>query len=135
MTYLSKEEILQIHSHVIDETGGIHGVRDHHAILSIEITPKQRVFGKELYSSLFSKAAVYARDITMNHPFIDGNKRTGMTAAFVFLEYNGYVSTAKEGEIQTFSLSIIEDKLSIKKITDWFRGHSKRAGKGSSSRV
>ena len=126
MDYLSKEDILQIHSIAIDETGGLHGVRDHAAILSLENAPKQKVFGKELYPTIFLKAAIYARDIIMNHPFLDGNKRTGMVAASVFLENNGYEVAAKEGEIEKFALKIIADKLSVGAIAAWFKKHSKR---------
>ena len=81
---------------VIDETGGTHGVRDHDAILSLESLPRQSAFGKELYSTLFAKAAVYARNIISGHPFVDGNKRTAMAAASVFLEGNGYRQNPKD---------------------------------------
>ena len=87
MKYLTKEQILIIHSIIIDETGGMHGVRDHNAVLSVEALPRQKLFGKELYPTIFLKATVYTRNIIMNHFFIDGNKRTGMTAASVFLEF------------------------------------------------
>ena len=110
---------------VIDETGGIHGVRDHHAVLSLEALPKQKTFGKELYPGIFTKAAVYARNIITGHPFTDGNKRTGMTAASIFLENNGYKIIAKEDEIERFALKIIEEKLSIGKIAEWFKKHAK----------
>lgn len=99
-------------------------MRDTHAILSIVEEPKQPISGKELYPTIFEKAAVYARDIIMNHPFIDGNKRTGMTTGAVFLEDNGYVFTAKEGEIEHFALKVIREKLEIREITKWFKEHS-----------
>lgn len=109
----------------IDETGGSHGVRDLSAILSIENSPKQKVFGKELYPTVFLKAGLYARNIIQNHPFLDGNKRTGMIGAFVFLEDNGYMSIAKEGEIYAFALEIIKEKLGVEAIAAWFAAHSK----------
>ena len=124
VNYLGVDDILLIHSMVIDETGGSHGVRDTHAILSIVEAPKQSFSGKELYPTIFEKAAVYARDIIMNHPFIDGNKRTGMTTGAVFLEDNGYVFTAKEGEIEHFALKVIREKLEIREIAKWFKEHS-----------
>ena len=127
--YLTAERILQIHSMLIDETGGSHGLRDHNAILSVEQMPQQTAFGKELYPSVFLKAAVYARSIIMNHPFIDGNKRTGMTSAFVFLERNGYVSVAKEGEVEEFALKVVIEKFSLEIIATWFKKHSKRSKK------
>lgn len=124
MKYLTTEDILHIHSFIIDEIGGSHGVRDLHALSSIEAAPRQSVFGKELYPDIFSKAAVIARNIIMHHPFIDGNKRTGMTAASVFLEDNGFVIIAKEGEIERCALKIISEKLEIKSIALWFKRHS-----------
>lgn len=124
MKYLSKEQILLIHSLAVDETGGAHGVRDLHAVLSLEELPRQKVFGKELYPTAFEKAALYARNIIMNHPFIDGNKRTGMTAAAVFLENNGYEFIAEEGEIERFALRVISEKLDIKAIAAWLKRHA-----------
>lgn len=122
--YLTQEQILLIHSMVIDETGGSHGVRDHDAILSLESLPQQSVFGKELYPTLFHKAAVYARSIVSNHPFIDGNKRTAMTAASVFLEDNGHRLHIKEGLIKEFALRIIKETLDIDVIAAWFKRHT-----------
>lgn len=111
---------------VIDETGGSHGVRDHHSILALEGQPRQAVSGKELYPTIFLKAAVYARNILFNHPFIDGNKRTGMTAASVFLEDNGYCIIVKEGEIKKFALEIIQNRHSIETIAAWLKKYSKK---------
>lgn len=126
MKYLSAEDILQIHSMIIDEIGGLHGVRDYHTILSLEDTPRQKVFGKELYPTIFLKAAVYIRNLIMSHSFIDGNKRTGMTSASVFLENNGYIITAKKGEIEKFALRVVNESLNLDIIADWLRKHSKK---------
>ena len=126
MVFLTKERILLIHSMVIDETGGSHGVRDMHAILSLEQLPSQKAFGEELYPTIFIKAAVYARNIIFNHPFVDGNKRTGMTAAIVFMENNGYKFYAREGEVEQFALEIIHKKHQLKTIANWFKKHTKR---------
>lgn len=111
---------------IIDETSGSHGVRDHHAILSLVDLPKQKAFGEDLYPTIFIKTAVYARNIIMNHPFIDGNKRTGMTAASIFLENNGYKFIAKEGVVEKIALRIIQEKLTLELISKWFEKNSKR---------
>jgi death on curing protein len=124
--YLTKKQILLIHSMIIDETGGVHGIRDNNALLGIENAPKQRVFGKEVYSTTCTKAAVYARDIIMNHPFIDGNKRTGMTSAIVFLENNNYVLAITEGEIEVTARAIIQKRWTIEDIAGWLQKHSKK---------
>lgn len=129
MKYLTKDDILLIHSIIIDETGGAHGVRDRNALLTLEALPQQKAFGRDLYYTPFLKAAVYARNIIMGHPFLDGNKRTGMTAAAVFLENQGYLFQAKEGEIKKCALTIIKEKLDLETIAAWFEKHSKKIKK------
>ena len=126
MKFLLKEDILLIHSFIIDETGGSHGVRDYHAIMTAEALPKQKLFGKEAYPTIFLKAAVYARTIMFSHPFIDGNKRTAMAIAFVFLENNGHIAHAKEGEIEQFALRVVREKLALTAIAAWFRRHARK---------
>ncbi|MEK7115204.1 MAG: type II toxin-antitoxin system death-on-curing family toxin [Patescibacteria group bacterium] len=119
MNYLTKEQILLIHSLIIDETDGMHGVRDRHIILSLENSPKQSFGGKETYPTPFQKAALYARNIILNHPFIDGNKRTGMTTAIIFLENNDFQISIPQGEIEKFALKIVSEKLDIEDIAAW----------------
>ena len=111
---------------VVEETGGLHGVRDHGVVLSCEASPKQKVFGQELYPSIFLKAAVYARTIIMHHPFLDGNKRTGMALAAVFLENNGHLVKSGEGSVEKMALKIIKNKLEIEEIAEWLKKNSKK---------
>lgn len=113
----------------IDETGGSHGVRDYNAILSLCALPAQYVFGKEIYPTVFMKAAVYARNIIGGHPFLDGNKRTAMITAAVFLENNDYEIIAKKGMIEKFALRIISDKLNLEEIALWLKKHSRKIRK------
>ena len=126
MEYLTTEDILRIHSATIDETGGSHGVREHGALATLEALPKQGAFGSELYATVFDKAAVYARNIILGHPFIDGNKRTAMATADVFLQLNGYRITVAKGGIESFALSIIENKMPLNQIAQWLKRNSKR---------
>lgn len=126
MKYLSARHILFLHSLVLEKDGGASGVRDYHAILSLENLPRQKVFGKELYPTIFHKAALYIRNIIMGHPFIDGNKRTGMLCATTFLENSGYGFTAERGEIEKFALKVIRKHFTIKQIADWLKKHSQR---------
>lgn len=118
--YLTEQQILLIHSLLIDEIGGRHGLRDLNILLSVEGQPKQTFGGEDLYPTLFHKAAVYARNIIFNHPFVDGNKRTGMTAASVFLEINRYQLVAKKGDVEKCAMKIIREKWDIEKIFKWF---------------
>ena len=130
MRYLSYDEILFIHSVVVDETGGSHGVRDQGALLALEALPKQSAFGKEMYPTVFEKAALYIRNIIFSHPFIDGNKRSAMTSAAVFLEDNGYHIVVNKGEIEAFALSVIADHLELANIAALLQKNSKKKRSG-----
>jgi death on curing protein len=127
IVYLSKEDLVVIHGFLIEGIGGLDGVRDDSALSSAVALPRQQAFGKELYPDLFLKAAVYARSVIMNHPFLDGNKRTGITSAATFLDVNGYILHCKRGEIEKFAVSIVVDSLSIEEIALWLRKHAKKA--------
>ena len=111
---------------LVDEYGGSHGVRDRELLLSVEQLPKQSAFGKDLYPTVFIKAAVYARNIITSHPFFDGNKRTGITCASVFLENNGFTFVAREGELEDSAVHIATTKPSLEDITAWLKKHSKK---------
>ncbi|OGG47275.1 hypothetical protein A2671_01910 [Candidatus Kaiserbacteria bacterium RIFCSPHIGHO2_01_FULL_49_13] len=124
--YLSSEDILLVHSIIVDETGGSHGVRDRHALATLEGLPRQFAFGKELYPTLFTKAAVYVRGLISAHPFVDGNKRTAMAAADVFLQRNGFHISVPKGGVEAFALSIISQKLELGDIAAWLKKNSKR---------
>jgi death-on-curing protein len=126
ISYLESEDILLIHSAVVDETGGSHGVRDLGRVEAVADHPRQKVFGKELMESLFEKAASYTFDIINHHPFVDGNKRTGMSAAAVFLELNGFILKSHEGSVEEMAVKIITSKLDISAIAGWFEENSRK---------
>ena len=125
MNYLDAEEILLIHYKLIKRYGGSHGTRDIERVKSAAIAPAQEVFGQEQYPNIFQKAAVYSRNIIADHPFYDGNKRTGMASAAMFLKRNGCVFVAKKGELENFAVKIAVEKLDIPQIADWLKQHTK----------
>lgn len=87
--FLTLAEAVEIHSDQIERYGGSPGVRDL-GLLSSAIAMPCASFQQEfLHGDVFQMAAAYAFHITRNHPFVDGNKRTGLAAALVFLELNG----------------------------------------------
>ena len=97
--------------------------------MSAAQAPAQAVFGTELYPTIFEKAAVYARDIIMHHAFLDGNKRTGMTAASVFLGDNGYYVSIKRGLLEEMAIRVVTEKLEIPVIAAWFKKYAKKKRK------
>lgn len=129
MYYLTAADILEIHSIVLDETGGSHGVRDSHTLHTLEELPQQQTFGVELYPGVLTKAALYVRNIIFSHPFVDGNKRTAMGAADIFLQLNGYCISVERGGLEDFAVSVVEKHLSLEQITVWLKKHTKKIRK------
>src|SRR3989344_2468098 len=106
MNYLSAEDILVVHALLVDETGGMHGVRDTHLLSSIIARPQMSVGGSDAYPDVFSKAGVYLESIARHHVFVDGNKRTSFVVAVRFLYLNGYVFEGLNEEIEGFVLQV-----------------------------
>lgn len=126
MKYLTAEEILVIHSEIIDETGGIHGVHDIGLLMSIAKKPKSKFGGEELYKGVFKKAAVFLESLIQYHVFIDGNKRTGAVSTARFLFVNGYELIATNKELENFVMEVVVDKLNLNVIFTWFKKHSRK---------
>ena len=124
--YLTVEEILRLHFQLIEDFGGSHGIREENRIKSVVEAPKQVVFGTEQYGTALEKAAVYMRNIISDHPFIDGNKRTAVTCAGIFLVRNGFVLTATAKELEFLAIKVAAQKLSIEEIATWLKNHSKK---------
>lgn len=123
--YLTVEEVLRLHFNVVEDYGGSHGVRDESRLKSVIDAPRQEVFGAEQYPSICEKAAVYIRNIIGDHPFSDGNKRTGVTVAGVFLIRNGISLTASPKELEDFAVKVATDHLDILEIAAWLEAHTK----------
>ena len=125
--YLSVEEILRLHFQVIEDFGGSHGVRDEGRLASLVMAPAQEVFGAEQYPGIYQKAAVYLRNLIGDHPFVDGNKRAGVTVAGVFLLRSGYNLTASTKELEDFAVLVATGKLEVPAIADWLKRHARPA--------
>ena len=125
MRYLTPEQVLFIHARLITETGGEHGVRDL-GLLSSAVARPQAVFdGDELYPNLYHKAAALMDSLINNHPFVDGNKRTGVIAAVMFLRINGQNISTPNKEVESFALSIASGNQSVETIAQWLERYSK----------
>jgi death-on-curing protein len=86
--FLSLEEVLEIHADQVRRFGGDPGVRDLTLLESAVAQPQAGFGNRYLHSDLFEMAAAYLFHMVRNHPFVDGNKRTGAAAALVFLKLN-----------------------------------------------
>lgn len=115
-----------IHARIVDETGGLHGVRDVNLLESMTERPKMQFGGKNLYETIFKKAAAYFESCAYHHVFIDGNKRTAISIAIRFLFLNGYEFKISNEEMENFVLSAVENKYQLNKMAEWFEKHSKK---------
>jgi death-on-curing protein len=88
--FLTLDEILEIHRDQIERYGGDEGIRDNGLLESAVAMPQQSFGGEYLYRDIFEMAAAYAFHLAENQAFVDGNKRTGLAAAYMFLALNGH---------------------------------------------
>lgn len=121
MKYISARDILVIHAKIIDEVGGLHGVRDVNLLALIAHKPKTIIGGKEAYKGIFEKAAVYLEALINYHVFNDGNKRTAIAAVAYFLHVNGYEFICADKEIVAMVLKISIKKADMPIIIAWIK--------------
>ena len=118
------KEVEQIHKLLIDTFGGSHGIRDLSALESALARPFQTFDNKELYSTPIDKAASLIESILNNHPFIDGNKRTGYVVARLFLLQNEVDIKANQQDKFEFVMNIASGKMRFEEIISWLEKHS-----------
>ena len=123
MRYLSVGEVLELYQRVIEVTGGGFGIRDVSALLSSLAQPRMTFEGDDLYPSLPGKAAALAFSIVMNHPFLDGNKRTAHAAMELFLHLNGNDLIAPIAEQETVLLELAAGRIPREEFTSWVADH------------
>jgi len=119
--YLTPEQVLFLHSRLIEETGGAHGLRDLSMLLSALGRPRATFDDQELYETVFTKSAALMDSLIRNHPFVDGNKRTAITATGLFLRMNGYHLRVANDEMVRFTLDCAQSRLSIAEISAWLQ--------------
>lgn len=119
--YLLPEQVLFIHSRLIQGTGGAHGIRDLSMLLSALGRPQATFDENDLYSDLFSKAASLMDSLIRNHPFVDGNKRTAITATALFMKLNGFTLVVPNEEMARFTLACAQSKVTLEEISAWLQ--------------
>ena len=124
MKYLYPKQIIYLHKRLVSVFGGAHGLRDKGLLESAVYRPQASFGGKELYAGVFLKAAVLGHSIITNHPFLDGNKRTGFEAMRLLLRINGSDIKASEKKKFDFVLKIAKGHCKERDIADWLERHS-----------
>jgi len=129
-SFLTLEQILVIHEDQIDRYGGSHGIRELALLESAVFRPQSTFAGEELYSTIFDKASALIHSLVLNHPFVDGNKRTATASMLVFLEINGLTLKVGQKELLKTVLKIESKDMDIEEIADWLKKNSKSLNRG-----
>ena len=120
MRWLKIDRVLAIHQRQIAEHGGTDGVRDI-GLLESALARPQNVHAYEPDADIASLAAAYAFGIIKNHPFLDGNKRTGYVVMETFLVLNGRTLTASQEEKYLTFISLADGSISEDDLAAWIR--------------
>ncbi|WP_395740834.1 type II toxin-antitoxin system death-on-curing family toxin [Prosthecobacter sp.] len=122
--WLTRDECLALHDMMLSYYGGIAGVRDEHLLESALARPQQLFhYGQP---SMAEMAAAYAAGIVKNHPFLDGNKRTGFMLAAGFLERNGCEFYATEPDAVVSTLALAAGAITEAAYAEWLQANSRR---------
>jgi death-on-curing protein len=123
MRYLTLNEVLELYRRIMEQSGGSVGIHDLGALESALAQPRVTFGGEELYPAVIEKASALGFSIIKNHPFVDGNKRTGHAAMETFLVLNGYEIEATVDEQERIILQVAAGELGRDEFTDWLRSH------------
>ena len=118
---ISVEQAIKIHENMIKKFGGSIGLRDLNGLKSALARPFQTFDGADLYPDIFTKAAAVGESIVINHPFIDGNKRTGYVLMEALLRFGNYKISASDPDLYNFVISISTSERSFDEIVTWLK--------------
>jgi death-on-curing protein len=109
--HLTVETVLEIQAETLRNFGGSHGIRDEGLLASAVFAPRSSFGGKSPYSDIIEVAAAYLFYLCGNHPFVDGNKRTAMAAAIVFLRLNGIETKPDSDDWEKLVLDVAASRI------------------------
>lgn len=122
--FLGLDDLLEIHHDQIKKYGGSEGVREMELLQSAISMPQAGAGDEYFHKDVFEMAAAYLFHIVKNHPFVDGNKRTGAMSAIVFLKLNGYALKASGKAYENLVMDVVADIMGKEKIAEFFKKHS-----------
>lgn len=123
MRHLTVEEVLEINAEVM---GGRHVLRDRGLLESAVARPQASAFGADAYPDLVTKAAALLHSLVLNHPFVDGNKRTAVLTTLVFLDLNGYTIRWQQHEALDFMLRLAQHQVEMDDVIAFLRDRMHR---------
>ena len=119
MIKLDVKQVLKYHEIMISKTGGEDGLRDYGLLVSSVESIYQTFDQVELYPTITEKAARLGFGIVCNHPFVDGNKRTGLFVMLIFLESNGIFLDFTQGELVDLGLGLADGSIGYSEVVKW----------------
>lgn len=119
MIILNKEQVIAIHSILINQSGGIDGVRDRNLLDSALKAPFQTFSGEDLYPTIPQKAACLCFGLINNHSFLDGNKRIGILVMMTFMELNHMPITCTDEELIQLGLGVASNSIGQNEVLSW----------------
>jgi death-on-curing protein len=123
MIILSKTQIIKLHEQLIEETGGLKGIRDSGMLDSALSVPFQTFNGEDIYPSIQQKAARLCFGLVKNHSFVDGNKRIGAHVMLVFLALNGIELRYTQTELSDVILKLAAGNFGFSDLLSWILTH------------
>jgi death on curing protein len=123
--WIYEPDAIAIHDRLLALHGGAGGLRDHTLLESALARPRQHYAYADA-ADIVDMATAYIAGIVRNHPFIDGNKRTGFVVGVLFLELNGHLFTATEEDATRAVLALAAGTLDERGFSVWLRTNSKR---------
>jgi death-on-curing protein len=127
--FLTLAEVIEVHADQIRRYGGQSGVRDFGLLESALAQPEASFAWEWLHKTLYEMAAAYAYHLCQNHPFVDGNKRTALASALVFLEMNGVNLMDPSGLLKDAMLQVASGKMSKSELAEVLRKLPKQTPK------
>ena len=128
MRYLTIEEVTFFNLLLIEEHGGKEqaGIKDITVLESAIERPKQTIFGKDAYQTIFEKAAALMESLAKNHPFHNANKRTAFLSMVTFLSINGYEFEMDQHEAENFVVDVVLNQYTLKEVAEIIKKHTNK---------
>ena len=120
MRFIASNEVIEINKLTTQKHGGLHGIRDI-SLLESAIANSQNLYHYQ-NSDIYTLASSYAISIIKNHPFLDGNKRTGFLTMDLFLRLNGKVIKFPHKEAVGMMVKVATSEVNLEKLSEWLKG-------------
>ena len=123
MIWITADDVIQIHSRVIQRSGGMDGLRDRAGLEAAVSAPMQSFGGQDLYPTTVEKIARLGYGLASNHAFVDGNKRIGAMMTQLLLKWNGFQMSLSSGELADMFIAIADGSAGESDLLAWIQRH------------